>query len=331
MAAIKSRQQLPDIAKPTADLIERLGFQWELDFEYPVPDFRRRVQIRSEKHVAPQAMVVQYAAAMARGDKFAPVVVTNDGYLVDGATRSAAAQRNKYPAIQALVLDEPYENCTEKVEHRLRVLGAGFNARNGKGIDRQEIRRAVEAIGTDPTYDGTRIAALIGVTDSTVRSMLAEKRARERAEQAGLHPNGSMTATQLRKLGQISDKLNDAPFEAMFSLALDAGLKPGEISEITRQMREAKSDDGALRVVEEERQARRQQIAEYRASGKSKPPVAAQLRQRLGFILNHAGDPQALAERNPSLMKEHRSVLERAVEVLNATVVAQNTLLKEDT
>ena len=66
MASIKTRQQLPDLAKPAADLIERFGFTWEFDFEYPTPDPGRRVQIREEKHYIPRPMVMQVAAAMGR-------------------------------------------------------------------------------------------------------------------------------------------------------------------------------------------------------------------------------------------------------------------------
>ena len=51
-----------------------------------------------------------------------PIVVTKDGHLVDGNTRTAAALHNKYPSIQALVLTDNYEGATEKVEQRLRLL-----------------------------------------------------------------------------------------------------------------------------------------------------------------------------------------------------------------
>jgi hypothetical protein len=225
MASIKTRQQLPDTAKQAADLIETLGFQWELDFEYATPDPAKRIQIREEVHYTPRPMVMQIAAAMARGDKMPPVVVTKDGYLIDGNTRTAAARHNKYPAVQALVLSDSYEGCTEKVERRLQLLGAAFNARHGKGIDRQEIRRAVEKIGADTSYDGTRIAALIGVTDATVKGLLAEMKARKRADDAGLHLNGSVGATVLQKLGQASEKLNDEPFLQVTKLAQDTGTQ----------------------------------------------------------------------------------------------------------
>jgi hypothetical protein len=324
MASIKARQQLPDLAKPTADLVERLGFQWELDFEYSTPDPAKRVQIREEKHYIPREMVMRIAAAMSRGEKFPPIVVTRDGYLVDGNTRTAAARHNKMPYMQALVLTDAYEGCTEKVARRLRLLGAAFNARNGKGIDREEIRRAVEVIGQDPTYDGTRIAALIGVTDSTVKSMLAEMKARERADTVGVHLNGSVAATPLRVLGQASEKLNDAPFRAVASLAQDTGMSPRELREVIRQMHQARSDEGAIAVVEEQRTARREQIAEYRASGKSKPPAAAKLRQRLGYILEFESRPGDLTELNPEIVPKHRQAIRRSISILQAVLDAHD-------
>jgi hypothetical protein len=325
MASIKSRQELPDLAKPTADLIEKFGFTWELDFEYPTPDAAKRVQIREEKHYVPRAMMMQIAAAMGRQEKFPPIVVTADGYLIDGNTRTQAARHNKQPFMQALVLQDNYEGATEKVARRLHLLGAAFNARHGKGIDRDEVRKAVEYIGQDSTYDGTRIAALIGVTDATVRSILAEMKARARAESVGIHLNGSVAATPLRILGQASEKLNDEPYRAIASLTQDTGMAPAELREVIKQMHEAKSDEGAVAVVDEQRKARREQIAEYRASGKSKPPPAAKLRQRLGFILEFESSPKELLELNPEVVAKHREAIERSIAILQSVLAAAQT------
>jgi len=327
MANIKVRQQLPDAAKQTADLIETLGFQWEFDFEYSTPDPARRIQIREENHYIPKQMVTQIAAAQERGDKMPPIVVTKDGYLVDGNTRTAAARQNKYPTIQALVLTDSYEGCTDKVERRLRLLGAAFNARHGKGIDRQEIRAAVEKISADSSYAGTRIAALIGVTDNTVKGMLAEMKARRRADRAGLHLNGSVTASALRRLGEASDKLHDEPYRQVTSLVHDTGMSLSELNDILKEMREAGSDEGALHVIEQHRRARREQIAEYRASGHSKPPAAAKLRQRLGFILEYESKPGELVERNSDVAGRHRDEIERAIDVLRAVLAASPAVL----
>jgi ParB-like chromosome segregation protein Spo0J len=261
-------------------------------------------------------------AAMKRGEKLPPIVVTQDGYIVDGNTRVTAASRNQYPTIQAVILDVKYEGCTQSESRRLWSLGAAFNARHGKGIDREELRRAVEQIGADPSYTATRIAALIGVTDS-VQGMLAEKRAHARAEALGLSPNGSVSASRLKALGRQSEHLNDEPFKELFTLVQDTGMGDGEIRDVVKRARETKSDSGALGVFATERQARRDQISEYKASGKAVPPNAAKLRQRLGFILGYEANPRELLEHNPALVKDYIDVLERSIIVLQKVVEAQ--------
>lgn len=323
MPLIADREQLADTARPVADLIERFGFDWKFDYEYPLPDLERRLQIRSEDHYAPAAKVAELRAVMKRGDKLPPIVVTKDGHIVDGNTRVTAAGKNGYPHIQALVLDVKAEGAKESESRRLWTLGAAFNARHGKGIDREELRKAVEQIGSDPNYTATRIAALIGVTDSVVQSLLAEKRARDRAERLGIHTNGSVGAGRLRVLGRASESLNDEPFRELFSLVQDSGLDAADIRQVVTRAKETKSDEGALGVLSQERQARKEQIVEYRASGKSVPPNSAKLRQRLGFILGYEASPRDLVERNPDLAREHADLVERSIVVLRAVAEAQ--------
>jgi hypothetical protein len=323
MANIAGRDQLADIARPVADLVERFGFKWEFDYEYALPDTERRVQIRSEDHYAPAPKVAELRAVMKRGEKLPPIVVTQDGHIVDGNTRVTAARRNGFPTIQAIVLDVKAEGAKESENRRLWALGAAFNARHGKGIDREELRRAVGLIGSDPAYTATRIAALIGVTDSVVQSLLAEKRGRDRAEALGLQVNGSVGAGRLRVLGRASEGLNDEPFKDLFSLVQDSGLSAADIRQVVTRAKETKSDEGALGVLSQERQARRDQISEYRASGKAVPPNSAKLRQRLGFILNFEASPRDLVEHNPDLVREHADLIERTVLVLRAAAEAQ--------
>jgi hypothetical protein len=92
-------------------------------------------------------------------------------------------------------------------------------------------------------------------------------------------------------------------------------------------MHDAGSDEAAVHVVDEHRRARREQIAEYRASGKSKPPPAAKLRQRLGFILDFEAKPGELVERNPEINGRHRAEIERAIATLQAVLAASVPVL----
>jgi hypothetical protein len=329
VALIKDRQALPDIAKPTADLIERLGFKWELDYEYPLPDTAQRVQIRNEKHYEPPSQKAAYAAAMRRGDKFPPIVITKDGHLVDGSTRVGAARRNQWPNIQALILNVNYETATEKEQRRIMILGAGFNARNGKGIDRNEIAAAVKEVAGDGTWDATRVAALLGVTDATVQGIFAEQKARDRAAKLGIVLNGSVPASQVRLLGQRSPKFNDDPFAAVTSLTQDAGLDRTVLRELCDRMQAKGTDEEKLAVVAEERKSREGQIAEFKATGKKVPPASAELRRKLGYVLGFEDNPRGLVEHNKDIAVRHLDQLVKASKVLDSAITAQRALNTE--
>lgn len=321
-ATITDHNKLPDEARITAALIKRLGFNWELDQRYSTPDpASKRVQIRRISHYAPPAEVSKYAAAMARGDKFAPIVVTKDGYVLDGNTRCEAARRNKYPDISALILDRDYEGAPDAVLRRMHLLGAGFNIRNGRGIDRAEQMDAVLAVGTGTDYDAARIASLLGVSAGFVNGVLSEQKARERAERLSIHVNGSVPSSQLRRLGQAP--LNDEPFKVMLKLTQDAGLSVGEINELIKKVRDAGSDSAALEMLSQVRDDRKDQIAEYSAVGKSRPAHSSQLRQRLGFVLGYEDNVSALVEKNPTLIDAQRDILTRTIAVLSNVLALQ--------
>lgn len=315
VSTIVTREQ---IARPVIDLVERFGFKWEVEDEYSLPDLAQRLQIRDEAHYAPSGKVQEICAAFERGERLPPIVVTNDGHLVDGNTRVTAARRNKSPYIHAVILNVNFEGATDDETRRLWTLGAAFNARHGNGINREELRRAVAQIGSDPTYSATRIAALLGVTDRVIQGLLAEKKARDRAEGLGFHPNGAFNATKLGVMGRQSEYLNDEPFGALFSLVEDTGMGANEIKEVAQRVRDAKSDKGALEILSQEKEARKQQIAIYKASGKSVPPMAAKLRQRMGFIIRFEEDPKGLLEHNPELAGNHVKLIDRSIAVLRA-------------
>lgn len=324
-ASAVPREQLSDLARPVVDLVERFGFKWTFDHEYPLPNRDVRVQVRDVAHLAPTGRVSQMRAALTRGDKFAPIIVTSDDRLVDGNTRVAAATANKFPTFPAgaVILDVKAEGATEAEARRLHSLGAACNTRHGQGIDRKEIQDAVDHLSGDGNYTATRIAALIGVTDRVVLGILAEKKARARAEALGFHTNGSVNASKLKALGRASDSINDEPFKQLFALVADSGMGTKEISEIVGKVKEAKSDDKALEVLSSEQAARAAQIAEYKASGKSVPPPAAKLRQRLGFIQGYKMNPRDLIEHNQTLAKNHVQAIDEAIGVLQAIKKAQ--------
>jgi len=85
------------IARPVIDLVEQFGFEWEEVHEYPLPDVTQRIQIRTEKHYAPAAKVREIRAALERGERLPPIVVTKMAPQADiAATDPAGLQRAHY-------------------------------------------------------------------------------------------------------------------------------------------------------------------------------------------------------------------------------------------
>lgn len=320
--------KLPDHALTTVTLVQTLGFNWEFDHDYLTPrgEKEQRIQIRDEDHVAPTSQVTFYAAEMRRGVKFPPIVVTRDGYIVDGNTRIAAANRKPpLPTLPAVILNENWTGASDGVQRRLHVLGAAFNIKNGKGIDQKEIKRAIYKLAEDSGYDGVRIAALLGCPDRVVKDALAEKRAKDRGEAAGIHVNGSIPATQLRRLGGASNTLHTAPFVELLTLQQDAGLTDAELRGLIVKVQGAKDDDAALALLRGERDSRHEQIADFTARGKALPSASVKLRQRLGFILPFEDTPDSLVEHSPNFSGVHLRQIETVISILQRTAAAQRT------
>jgi hypothetical protein len=135
---VKIKQyDIPDSAKMTIERVRRLGFtDFEFDPFYPVPpDVQRRVQIRNDEHYKPTAAIAPIAESMSRNEPIEPIVVTRDGYIVDGNTRVRAAHRAKKEFMEAVVLLVDWE----------RVANTG----NGSPLEDARRRSELEARSRD--------------------------------------------------------------------------------------------------------------------------------------------------------------------------------------
>lgn len=318
--------KLPAIAQPVAELVEKFFTSyWSYDYEYPVPDSVEsvRLQIRDPKHYTPIEEVRKYRENLKNKAKFPPPIVTSDGFTVDGNTRLEANRQNGIQFVQAIVLDVKWLGAKQHEVERLHMLGAAANCRNGRGIDKKEIRNAIEHVRRDPDFTQSKIAALIGIKASTVSHYINEARARERLEKLGVHVNGSVGQSVLGELGNISSKINDEPFAALGQLVADSGLGVADVRNIAKEMFRFGNDDQRIAVVNKDREARRDQISLYAATGKSKPPLSGILRQRLGILLKDNNEPSSFVELNPSVTTEHKRVLYAAKIMIEKIIAAQ--------
>lgn len=322
-STIIDRKNLPDNAHPIADQIEKLGFKWEFNYQYPLPnpDKVQSLQIRGIPAPAPE--VQKYAAAMKRGDTFPPGVVTRDGRFVDFNTRAKAAWKTNRRDFPVFVLNINYENASETERERLFLLGGAFNTHGPKPLTRAELAGLVSKIN-DPDWTAERVAGLLGVTTSRVGTVFAQRKAERRAERLNVPFNGTVNASTRSLLGQRDEKLNDQPFAAITRLTQDAGLTTEELRDLCNRVQaETGSDEEKVAVVNAERLARTAQIDNYKATAKRHPPLSSEMLKRTRYIEGLANKTRDLVDYNPNTQADYHRSLLGALDVLREVEEAQ--------
>jgi hypothetical protein len=298
--------------------MDRLGLTHRLEPQYDLDKLDiadRRIQIRENEHVAPKETVSRFAIQMSHSE-FPPIIVTSDAWVVDGNTRKEAKKERGEKFHPAFVLDIEHDKATEHERHLLTILGATLNATNGLPLTAQERRKSVEAM-VQENWKNEQIARALGVASSVVTQIKRELDANAKLQRVRVSMNGAMTTTGLRALGTPDVlALNDAPYRDLAVLSKDAGLGFNEIREVAKKMKETGSDEGALAVVAETRAEMRERIGHHALTGNGKPPAAAMLRARLGFVVNYVGREQELLERNDENIEKHIGVIDTAITVL---------------
>lgn len=302
---------------------EKLGFTiGPVVAEYDLDAITERVQIRDAKHVAPTARVKEYAERM-KVEQTPPILVTRDGYLVDGNTRIKAARKNGRKHLPAVVIDIDYHGGDARTLARLEALAAKAN-RHGEPLDKTEKREAVRELVRDGWANDV-ISMFVGVVTSVIGQIKDEIAAEDKFARVNFVPNGKVREASLRALGKAAD-LNDEPFLLLTQLTGDAGLNTPEIRSLAKKVREAGSDTAAISLLNEERKLRQAQIEEKALTGYGKPPMSRQLRQHLGFVNKHGQDGDKLVERNPDYMDAHIEAIKTSMDVLASTLSKQEAL-----
>lgn len=303
--------------------IERLGFKWHEEAQYDLTQLSRdrRVQVRESKNVAPKDNVAQYAAQM---DEvvFPPILVTADGYTVDGNTRYEARMLRKDKFSPAIILDLNYVGNTEKVKAEIRALAATLNQKGAQRLNAAEVRALVRDFAL-LNWKPEQIARAVGATGQTVAQVKRELAAEEKLTRVGLKTD-DIKGASLRALGaEKVVSLNDVPFKELASLAADAGFNAAEISDTAKQMRSLAADDKAIEHVKGLRKEMGARIREHALTGAGRPPVSRQLRQHLGFINKFETSVSNLLESSPQNQQQTIEALEKAMKVLGDLLTKQ--------
>ncbi len=310
---------------PAIAEIERLGLgKWHEESQYDLSllSDERRIQVRDSAHYAPEDMVARYIAQM-EASQFPGIVVTSDGWTVDGNTRLAALRARRVGFFPAIVLEAAYAGKTTTVKQKaeLRALAMTLNANGGLQLTPKERREGVrDLIALD--WKNEQIARAIGLKVTEIAAVKREVDASAKLSRVGLDPD--LKGASLRALGNAAVlKLNDPPFKLLAELATDAGLNAGEIVAAAKDALTMGTEAQQVGVLDSMRTQLANRIRTVALTGTGKPPVSRQLRQHLGYVTKFAGREQELVEANPAVAPQHVAALQDAIAVLTAVLNLQ--------
>jgi hypothetical protein len=315
--AVTRKEDLPPYAQASVQRIEEFGFGWRFFADHKLGDITNRVQVRDTDKLAPPAEVSKYAQAMKRGDQFPPAILTGDGVLVDGSTRTEAVNKNNWRTFPAFELDVLYHKAPDSVKRQLKYLGSGFNLTHGRGMNTANLMRIVDdlALDDDTPQD---LARRLHIPNSTANTLLNASKARKRAERLGIVLNDNLTNSHLRLFGAKSPLYTDPVFASFILLAQDARLSITATTDLARRLAASGTENERLEVLAEERSGYRDIIS----GGATSPSRAAQLRRSLGFLIGQ-DDADTLAELSPEASETHVKTLIAAADRLNKVIAAQ--------
>lgn len=301
------------------------GFTADLTEGIKTPDGTKMVQVRDEKFLAPPRQVSQYAADVRNGDVFPPVIITRDGYIVDGNTRVQAYLKSGVKTITAFRLHVDYAAATPAQRRDLESLGTGMNGKNGAGMNRGNIEALVMrwyAPGDNPRT----LAAKIHFPEASVRRIFKIQEGRKWLTRIGVEdPDGCLKGGHYELFASWNEKMTDVILATVVTLARDARFTISETGKLGQDVIGLKNEIARLDLIEERRRANDDRIKGL--SGKPSP--AGQFRQALGHVLAFRDNPVSGVEQvsakdgNAEDRQRTQEMLENARTVIDAALKEQ--------
>lgn len=310
-----------DTAKEVND--HQLG--WWFVVDYPVATITKRIQVRNIRHLAPVREVNEYAQMMKLGDQFPPVIITHDGWLVDGHTRTEAAKKIHRDAVPAIVLNVNYGNldADSPVRKTLLALGAAMNNRHGRRMTPTDIAGLIEQVAPGSTPKQIQRDMHVGASLANV--VWNARRTKDKASELGIPLTGEMNNSMLRLFGGKIDKYTNPVWGRLLHIAQDAHLSVPQINDLMKRVETLPDEDARVRFLETERDAYSPAI---RTGSRVTPPHARRVKQGLGYLLKEDLAPDALAEKDPAKMQDYVQVLMESREKIDKVIYYQEQLIE---
>ncbi|HXH58446.1 ParB/RepB/Spo0J family partition protein [Iamia sp.] len=231
-------------------------------------------------------VVDRYAADMAAGARFPPVVLNRVGgrlIPVGGNHRLAAARRAGVATLPAYVLDEVDDTT-------VHLLAIEDNRRHGLPLtDEERLHHAVHLTQTDHTP--AEAADVCGISLNKLHRHLRANNASRRAVRLDVDGWAALSVTARAQLDSITD---DAAFAHIVRLAVDGTVLAGEVGPVVARVNAAVDVAAARRLLTDLERA----SAGRTRRGVGRPP-SADLAPRLRLLADLDGvmrfDPAAVA------------------------------------
>lgn len=324
-------KSLPGNAQLTAAKMLLLGFRertWRYRGNYDLETAQFQVQVRDGSEVAPQMEVAKYAEMMKpyltnrEQLTMPPVVVTADGYVIDGNTRIAAARKLGWMTYPAFILGDAYEGAPASLISRFKMLGTMLNTTHGRGLSRERLEELILEVSRDG--DGAEdISRKLQISRNIVVSTLRAREASVRLLGLDVDMRAPhISKTHLSTLGNRSSNFNDEPYRKLGLLVRDTSMSTTEQNVLIKKLMALGTDEAKLSAIEAEATSRNANAV----TGRGKPPRPAQLRQHLGFVLKYADDPGELVE----TLGDKTACLDQSRTIRDALSVLYEVLSKQE-
>jgi ParB-like chromosome segregation protein Spo0J len=268
-------------------------------------------QVRLIEHRAPAEMVFRYAQQMKAGAVFPAVVVNERGELIDGNTRRRAAVKAGRSTIPAYI-------CHGLTPLQARALSVELNQANGLAMDETELHHYVRsAVLEGQTLDTRACARITGVPPSKLERWKAQAQFEERARQCGIRDADIALLSESAQATLNGVRLVPVLIEAT-AVAVAARMPLSAVRSMVTRIKTATSEAAALEVVNEERDARADDIRAIASGFAARRRVGQRTAMHIGALLKLDVDdllevPPESREQTIALLRDLRDHAARAL------------------
>lgn len=284
-------------AVDTAKEVNSKHLGWWFVTNYPLVAVNQRIQVRNIKGLAPVTEVSEYAQNMRLGDQFPPVIVTKDGWLVDGHTRTEAARKINWDTFPALVLNVNFGDLAPDSVMRktLLKLGAAQNKKHGRRMTTAEIVGLIKQVSEGETPK--QIQRDMHVPYSTANAVWNAARAERKAQnELNIPLTGELSISHLKLFGGKIEKYTNPVWGKLFSLTQDAHLGVTEVNDLMSRVESIGDETERVRFLEAEERHHGPAIS---SGTHITPSKARRVKQGLGFAMKEENPADTLVERDP--------------------------------